>query len=113
PPAEHKAYLHRAGRTARAGTSGTVVTLVMDEQRREVEGLMRKAGVDAPETRVTADSDVLTKITGARVPSGTPLAAPGQQQPQKRPRRNRPQGQGQGQARRSQSRRPRRSRRSS
>ncbi|NLA56604.1 MAG: DEAD/DEAH box helicase [Corynebacterium humireducens] len=110
PPAEHKAYLHRAGRTARAGTSGTVVTLVMDEQRKEVEGLMRKAGVDAPETRVTADSDVLTKITGARVPSGTPLAAPGQQQPQ-RPRRNRPQGQGQ--ARRSQSRRPRRSRRSS
>ncbi|GAB3693889.1 DEAD/DEAH box helicase [Corynebacterium nasicanis] len=83
PPAEHKAYLHRAGRTARAGTSGTVVTLVMDEQRKEVEGLMRKAGVDAPEVRVTPESDVLTKITGARVPSGAPLAPPGQQQPRK------------------------------
>ena len=83
PPAEHKAYLHRAGRTARAGTSGTVVTLVMDDQRKEVEGLMRKAGVVAPEVRVTADSDVLTKITGARVPSGTPLPPPGQQQQKK------------------------------
>ena len=108
PPAEHKAYLHRAGRTARAGTSGTVVTLVMDDQRKEVEGLMRKAGVDAPETRVTVDSDLLTKITGARVPSGAPLSPPGQQQPQQRPARNRPQ-----QGRRQQSRRPRRSRRSS
>jgi len=85
PPAEHKAYLHRAGRTARAGTSGTVVTLVMDDQRKEVEGLMRKAGVDAPEVRVTADSDALAKITGAQVPSGTPLAPPGQQQPKKKP----------------------------
>ncbi|RSZ63437.1 DEAD/DEAH box helicase [Corynebacterium hylobatis] len=83
PPAEHKAYLHRAGRTARAGTSGTVVTLVMDQQRKEVQDLMRKAGVDAPETRVTADSDVLARITGARVPSGTPLPPPGQQQNQK------------------------------
>lgn len=41
PPAEHKAYLHRAGRTARAGTSGTVVTLVMDDQRKEVESTLR------------------------------------------------------------------------
>lgn len=80
PPAEHKAYLHRAGRTARAGTSGTVVTLVMDQQRKEVTDLMRKAGVDAPETRVTAESDALARITGARVPSGTPLPTPGQQQ---------------------------------
>src|SRR5690625_5477560 len=47
PPAEHKAYLHRAGRTARAGESGTVVTLVMNEQRDEVAKLIDKAGVDA------------------------------------------------------------------
>lgn len=84
PPAEHKAYLHRAGRTARAGLSGTVVTLVMDEQRKEVEAMMRKAGVKAPEVRVTADSDALAKITGARVPSGVPLPVPGQQQTQGR-----------------------------
>ncbi|QPK84168.1 DEAD/DEAH box helicase [Corynebacterium qintianiae] len=78
PPAEHKAYLHRAGRTARAGSSGTVVTLVLDEQEKEVQQLMNKAGVSATPVRVTADSDELVKITGARKPSGAPLPPPGQ-----------------------------------
>src|SRR5690625_6239375 len=41
PPAEHKAYLHRAGRTARAGEAGSVVTVVMNEQRDEVAKLIR------------------------------------------------------------------------
>lgn len=82
PPAEHKAYLHRAGRTARAGTSGTVVTLVMDDQRKEVTTLMRKAGVDAAETRVDTNPDALARITGARTPSGTPLPLPGAPQQQ-------------------------------
>lgn len=81
PPAEHKAYLHRAGRTARAGTSGTVVTLVMDEQVKEVRELFRKAGVDAAEIKVNEDSPELARITGARQPSGVPLPPPGQQQP--------------------------------
>lgn len=76
PPAEHKAYVHRAGRTARAGTTGTVVTLVMDEQDREVEQLVKKAGVDARPVEVTADSAELARITGARKPTGTPLDAP-------------------------------------
>jgi len=40
--------------------------------------------------RVTADSDALAKITGAQVPSGTPLAPPGQQQPKKKPQQNQP-----------------------
>ncbi|AQQ15215.1 ATP-dependent RNA helicase RhlE [Corynebacterium glaucum] len=79
PPAEHKAYLHRAGRTARAGTSGTVVTLVMDEQRKEVDQLLKKAGVDAPTVRVTPMSEELVNITGARKPEGAPLPPPGQQ----------------------------------
>ncbi|WP_296144876.1 DEAD/DEAH box helicase [uncultured Corynebacterium sp.] len=78
PPAEHKAYLHRAGRTARAGTSGTVVTLVMDEQRKDVDQLLRKAGVEAKKIKVTADSVELAKITGAREPNGEPLPPPGQ-----------------------------------
>ena len=78
PPAEHKAYLHRAGRTARAGTSGTVVTLVMDEQRKDVDQLLRKAGVEAKKVKVTADSAELAKITGAREPNGEPLPSPGQ-----------------------------------
>ncbi|MHA5283038.1 DEAD/DEAH box helicase [Corynebacterium sp. CQ3829_602738] len=84
PPAEHKAYLHRAGRTARAGTSGTVVTLVMDDQAKEVAQLLRKAGVDAPEVRVTPLSESLVTITGARTPEGTPLPPPGQPQRPKR-----------------------------
>ena len=78
PPAEHKAYLHRAGRTARAGTAGTVVTLVMDEQAKEVAQLMRKAGVDAPEVKVAPMSESLVTITGARVADGAPLPPPGQ-----------------------------------
>lgn len=78
PPAEHKAYLHRAGRTARAGTDGTVVTLVMDEQRKDVDQLLRKAGVEAEKVQVSAGSAELAKITGARKPSGDPLPPPGQ-----------------------------------
>ncbi|UIZ93125.1 DEAD/DEAH box helicase [Corynebacterium sp. CNCTC7651] len=79
PPAEHKAYLHRAGRTARAGTSGRVVTLVMDEQRKEVDQLLRKAGVDAEVVRIAPMSPELVRITAARQPEGTPLPPPGQQ----------------------------------
>ena len=45
PPSEHKAYLHRSGRTARAGAEGTVVTLMTDDQVREVRSLTRAAGV--------------------------------------------------------------------
>lgn len=78
PPAEHKAYLHRAGRTARAGTSGTVVTLVKDDQTKEVAQLLRKAGVNAPEVRVAPLSQSLVTITGARKPEGAPLPPPGQ-----------------------------------
>lgn len=82
PPAEHKAYLHRAGRTARAGTSGTVVTLVMDTQTDEVTKLMRKAKVNAEEISVTDSNDSramnqLASITGGRTPSGAPLPPPG------------------------------------
>jgi superfamily II DNA/RNA helicase len=45
PPAEPKAYLHRSGRTARAGAAGTVVTLVLPEQAAEVARLHRRAEV--------------------------------------------------------------------
>ncbi len=84
PPAEHKAYLHRSGRTARGGQSGKVITLVMDQQRDEVAKLISKAGVDAAELDISAldnpaSSPELARITGARKPSGTPLLPPGQQ----------------------------------
>src|SRR6478736_1201790 len=52
PPTEHKAYLHRSGRTARAGSDGTVVTLTLPEQQADVKKLMKAAGVDVSFERV-------------------------------------------------------------
>ncbi|CAM5551267.1 RNA helicase OS=Streptomyces tendae OX=1932 GN=GUR47_05950 PE=4 SV=1 [Streptomyces tendae] len=45
PPADAKDYLHRGGRTARAGRAGSVVTLVTPDQRREVNRMMSEAGI--------------------------------------------------------------------
>ncbi|WP_278257781.1 C-terminal helicase domain-containing protein [Nocardioides convexus] len=52
PPAEHKAYLHRSGRTARAGAAGTVITLMTSEQRSDVRALTRAAGITPTTTKV-------------------------------------------------------------
>ncbi|WP_182378513.1 DEAD/DEAH box helicase [Nocardioides sp. WS12] len=52
PPAEHKAYLHRSGRTARAGAAGTVITLMTSDQRRDVSDLTRAAGIKPTTTRI-------------------------------------------------------------
>ena len=62
PPVEHKAYTHRSGRTARAGASGTVVTLMTDDQVRDVRDLTRKAGVTATTTRVHATHPLLQEL---------------------------------------------------
>jgi superfamily II DNA/RNA helicase len=73
PPTDHKDYLHRGGRTARAGESGTVVTLVTPSQRREMSRMMVTAGI-APETVNVRPGDAeLVRITGARTPSGVPV----------------------------------------
>ncbi|MBK7721891.1 MAG: DEAD/DEAH box helicase [Austwickia sp.] len=56
PPAEHKAYLHRSGRTARAGAGGTVITLATDAQSREVSAMLRKAGIKPEHAQHTDDS---------------------------------------------------------
>jgi len=64
PPAEHKAYTHRSGRTARGGAEGTVVTVQTAAQVGEVRTLMRKAGV-SPHTSVAGPgSAVLREIAG-------------------------------------------------
>jgi superfamily II DNA/RNA helicase len=76
PPTEAKDYLHRGGRTARAGESGTVVTLVLPEQRRENARLMTQAGIRPATARVRPGDPDLVRITGARKPSGTPVAMP-------------------------------------
>ena len=63
PPVEHKAYLHRSGRTARAGADGTVVTLMHDAQVSDVRQLTRKAGVKPTITRFSgATHPVLQQI---------------------------------------------------
>jgi superfamily II DNA/RNA helicase len=76
PPNDAKDYLHRGGRTARAGRSGTVVTLVLPEQHRDTTRLLAIAGVTARSARVRAGDAELARITGARAPSGVPVPVP-------------------------------------
>ena len=69
PPAEHKAYLHRSGRTARAGAAGTVVTLMTDQQVNDMRVLTRAAGIKPTTTKVAGpDHEILRKLApGKRV----------------------------------------------
>jgi superfamily II DNA/RNA helicase len=79
PPVEHKAYTHRSGRTARAGSDGTVVTLATADQLREVRSLTKAAGINPTTTRLQGMSDpVLTTVApGARaLPGGLETPAP-------------------------------------
>jgi len=64
PPAEHKAYLHRSGRTARAGKEGEVVTLVLPTQRKDTAALLRKADIKVTPQQVTASSPAVTALVG-------------------------------------------------
>jgi superfamily II DNA/RNA helicase len=64
PPAEHKAYLHRSGRTARAGAEGDVVTIVLPEQRKDTAALLRKAGITVTPEQVDAAAAPVTALVG-------------------------------------------------
>jgi superfamily II DNA/RNA helicase len=77
PPIEHKAYLHRSGRTARAGAEGTVVTLMTDDQVRDVRDLTRKAGIAATITKLTSGDPLLAELApGERSFVEPPVATP-------------------------------------
>ncbi|MEZ0049494.1 superfamily II DNA/RNA helicase [Mycobacterium sp. MAA66] len=78
PPAEHKAYLHRSGRTARAGSAGDVVTVVLPEQRKDAQQLLRKAGITVRPQEVGADSAPVHALVGEVAPyqAPAPKAAP-------------------------------------
>ena len=74
PPNDHKDYLHRSGRTARAGATGLVVTLALREQVREIQRLHTAAGVESARHHVTAGHPVVQEIatTGTPVPPPPP-----------------------------------------
>jgi superfamily II DNA/RNA helicase len=83
PPAEHKAYLHRSGRTARAGAGGIVVTIATPDQAGEVRTLARQAGITPDVSAIKPGAREITALTGPAAPyvEPAPVAA---QQPQGR-----------------------------
>lgn len=75
-PTDPKDYLHRAGRTARAGESGIVVTLARPNEQREMRSLAKRAGVSAGFATVGSKDAQVDRVTGAREPSGEPWVPP-------------------------------------
>jgi hypothetical protein len=75
-PTDHKDYLHRSGRTARAGEAGAVVTLATTKQQKSVGGLTSRAGVTPKFIGVKPLDQDLMRITGAQEPSGIPYVTP-------------------------------------
>ena len=75
-PADHKDYLHRAGRTARAGATGVVVTLATHKQKRGIFGITNRAGVKLSEVYVRPSDPELVRVTGSQEPSGIPVIVP-------------------------------------
>ncbi|WP_166980440.1 DEAD/DEAH box helicase [Paramicrobacterium fandaimingii] len=80
PPVEHKAYLHRSGRTARAGSAGTVATVCLPVQRDDLKKILRKAAITVTPEAVTAESPVVVKLVGEEAAYVKPVAKPVQQQ---------------------------------
>ena len=72
PPAEHKAYLHRSGRTARAGAEGVVVTVSTPEERGDTRTLMRQAGIKPTAVDVTPGHPAIGDLTGPAADLVTP-----------------------------------------
>jgi superfamily II DNA/RNA helicase len=81
PPAEHKAYLHRSGRTARAGAGGTVVTIATPDQAGEVRTLARQAGITPEVSAIKPGAREIIALTGPAAPYVEPAPAP-EPQPQ-------------------------------
>jgi superfamily II DNA/RNA helicase len=75
PPVEHKAYLHRSGRTARAGAAGTVITLMTDDQQAEVRDLTRRAGVRPTTSRTRPGDPLLAELAPGERTFVAPSAA--------------------------------------
>ena len=73
PPADHKDYLHRSGRTARAGDEGVVVTLALPHQKRQVRRLLDAAGVQTEPRLVAPEDTAVIETAGGSVPEREPI----------------------------------------
>ena len=76
PPADPKDYLHRSGRTARAGESGVVVLLTTPAEERDVRKMLGAAGVHPEQRDAVAGDPAVHRVTGARQPSGVAIVQP-------------------------------------
>ena len=76
PPAEHKAFVHRSGRTARAGATGVVVTLMTPDQSKAVRLLARDAKVTPTTTKVTPGHALVRQLVGPAAPTVPVSATP-------------------------------------
>ena len=76
PPMEHKAYLHRSGRTARAGSEGDVVTICLPGQKQDLKTLLRKAAITVTPQQVTASSPAVATLVGEPAPYVKPAPRP-------------------------------------
>jgi superfamily II DNA/RNA helicase len=96
PPAEHKAYLHRSGRTARAGTDGAVVTVATPEQRDGVTNLVRRAKIRPTSLSVRPGDSAVRDLVGEQAPLRQRPATPTPERPRRArsrpPQRNRGRG---------------------
>jgi superfamily II DNA/RNA helicase len=72
PPAEHKAFLHRSGRTARAGAEGVVATVMTPDQAGDVRSLARAAGITPTVTNVNPTHPLLAELAGPAAPKVAP-----------------------------------------
>ena len=91
PPEDHKTYLHRSGRTARAGRGGVVVSLVQPEQARELGRMQRQLDLQQPITDVDLAAIARLGQPASRSEPLTAVAGPSQQHADSRPRRRQPQ----------------------
>ena len=83
PPTEHKAYLHRSGRTARAGAAGVVVTLMTPDQKRDVADLVRLAKINPTTTAVHPGHQTVQTLVGEKAAFVEPVAVPAAAQQQR------------------------------
>jgi superfamily II DNA/RNA helicase len=90
PPTEHKAYLHRSGRTARAGARGAVVTVVLPEQAREVNFMIRQAGIRPTPAKIGPGAPETIALTGPKAELVAMVAAPSPVAASPRSRMSRP-----------------------